>query len=51
MRDLFVGDPGRFEKFSGEACGIFLDYSKNLIDGETMDLLFGIAAHYYCLSN
>lgn len=44
MCDLFAGNPGRFDEFSVEACGIFLDYSKNLIDGETMDLLFGLAA-------
>ncbi|MBC8338902.1 MAG: glucose-6-phosphate isomerase [Alphaproteobacteria bacterium] len=44
MRSLFATDPDRFERFSAEACGIFLDYSKNLIDGETMDLLFTLAA-------
>jgi len=44
VRDLFTEDPGRFERFSTEACGIFLDYSKNLIDGETMGLLFTLAA-------
>ncbi|HJO75526.1 MAG TPA: glucose-6-phosphate isomerase [Rhodospirillales bacterium] len=44
MRSLFADDPGRFKKFFAEACGIHLDYSKNLIDDETMDLLFALAA-------
>jgi glucose-6-phosphate isomerase len=43
MRDLFVNDPGRFERFSLEAAGIFLDYSKNRITPETMPLLFALA--------
>ena len=36
MREMFAKDAKRAEKFSAEACGIFLDYSKNLIDDETM---------------
>ena len=32
MRDAFNADPQRFEHFSLSACGLFLDYSKNLID-------------------
>ena len=39
MRDLFVKDRNRFERFSLRACGILLDYSKNRITGETMGLL------------
>ena len=35
--------PKRFEKFSLEACGIFLDYSKNRISEKTMRLLFDLA--------
>ena len=30
MRDLFEEDPGRYERFSLEECGIHLDYSKTL---------------------
>ncbi|WP_308604990.1 glucose-6-phosphate isomerase [uncultured Fibrobacter sp.] len=36
MRKMFAEDPKRAEKFSAEACGIFLDYSKNLIDEDVM---------------
>jgi glucose-6-phosphate isomerase len=45
MRDLFRGDPARFDKFSLEACGLLLDYSKNLITDETPDLLLALARH------
>jgi glucose-6-phosphate isomerase len=45
MRDLFAHDPARFSKFSREACGLFLDYSKNRITDETMRLLFALAKH------
>lgn len=43
MRDLFAKDPRRFEKFSLEACGILLDYSKNRITEKTMRLLVALA--------
>ncbi|MCY4469275.1 MAG: glucose-6-phosphate isomerase [Thiotrichales bacterium] len=43
MRDLFVNDRNRFERFSLRACGILLDYSKNRITGETMSLLRALA--------
>ena len=43
MRDLFVKDRNRFERFSLRACGILLDYSKNRITGETMGLLRALA--------
>ncbi len=36
MREMFKKDAQRAEKFSAEACGIFLDYSKNLIDDDAM---------------
>src|SRR5438874_13576392 len=39
MRDLFAQDPQRFERFSSEAAGLFLDYSKNRLDGRTLELL------------
>lgn len=32
LRALFAEDPGRAERFSAEACGLFVDYSKNRID-------------------
>jgi len=43
MRDLFAGDPGRAERFSAEACGLFLDVSKNRITDETLRLLTALA--------
>lgn len=43
MKDLFASDPARFNKFSMEFEDILLDYSKNRITEETMDLLYGLA--------
>jgi len=43
MRQLFRKDPGRADSLSREACGLFLDFSKNLITSETMILLTGLA--------
>jgi glucose-6-phosphate isomerase len=43
MRDLFEADPGRCARFSLEQCGIYLDYSKNLITEETMRRLRALA--------
>jgi glucose-6-phosphate isomerase len=43
LRDLFAADPERGEILSLEAEGIYLDYSKNRITGETLRLLFELA--------
>jgi glucose-6-phosphate isomerase len=43
LRTWFAADPARAERFSAEAAGIFLDYSKNLINDETMSLLVRLA--------
>lgn len=43
LRDLFAADPQRFDRFSLEACGLLLDYSKNRITAETLDLLCALA--------
>ncbi len=43
MRELFAEDPERFQRFSVEACGLLLDYSKNRIVPETMELLMALA--------
>nr|WP_314543426.1 glucose-6-phosphate isomerase [uncultured Massilia sp.] len=43
MRDLFAQDPQRFERLSVEAAGLFLDYSKNRLDGRTLELLASLA--------
>jgi glucose-6-phosphate isomerase len=39
LRDLFRQDPDRHARYSIDACGLHLDYSKNLIQDETLDLL------------
>ena len=43
LRELFAQDPARGEKFTAEAVGLFLDYSKNRITEETMLLLVKLA--------
>ena len=43
MRTMFADDPDRASKFSLEACDLFLDYSKNRINAETMKLLLALA--------
>jgi glucose-6-phosphate isomerase len=43
MNDLFAQDSERFDKFSIELPKLLLDYSKNLIDSETMTTLFELA--------
>jgi len=42
LRQLFGEDPGRGERLSAEAAGIYLDYSKNRVTDETMRLLVGL---------
>lgn len=44
MKDLFAKDPERFNQFSMKFEDILLDYSKNRITEETMDLLYNLAA-------
>ena len=43
MKDLFNRDPERFKKFSLRFNDILVDYSKNLITEETLQLLLGLA--------
>jgi glucose-6-phosphate isomerase len=43
LRDLFASDPKRGETMSLEAVGLYLDYSKNRITRETLELLFQMA--------
>ena len=43
LRDLFAADPKRGEQLTVEAMGLFLDYSKNRITGETIKLLMDLA--------
>ena len=43
LRQLFADDPRRGERFSAEAAGWYLDYSKNRISDETLRLLLELA--------
>jgi len=43
LRDLFADDPKRGERMTAEAAGLFLDYSKNRITGDTVKLLAELA--------
>ena len=43
LRKLFTEDPRRGEKFTAEAAGLFLDYSKNRITDKTLKLLLQLA--------
>ena len=43
LRDMFASDPARANRFSLEAEGILLDYSKNRITDETLALLIQLA--------
>ncbi|GBD97784.1 MAG TPA: glucose-6-phosphate isomerase [Nitrospirae bacterium] len=43
MRDMFNNDPGRFFRFSLRFEDMLLDYSKNIINSETMRLLTELA--------
>ena len=44
MKDMFAEDPGRFERYSLQCEDILLDFSKNIIDDETIRLLIQLAA-------
>src|SRR3954469_19479960 len=43
LRELFAEDPDRGVRMTVEACGIYLDYSKNRITDETVRLLLQLA--------
>jgi len=43
LRELFAKDPGRAERMTVEAAGVFFDYSKNRITDETLRLLRQLA--------
>jgi glucose-6-phosphate isomerase len=43
LRDLFAADPGRGERLTAEAAGLYLDYSKHRITDETLALLVQLA--------
>ncbi len=43
LRELFADDPGRGDRMTAEAAGLYLDYSKNRITDETLRLLLQLA--------
>ncbi len=43
LRELFAEDPGRGERLTAQAAGLYLDYSKNRVTDETMRLLVALA--------
>ncbi|MFT6839078.1 MAG: glucose-6-phosphate isomerase [Sediminicola sp.] len=43
LKDLFATDKDRAKKFTLQSQGFFVDYSKNNITSETMELLLGLA--------
>ena len=44
LRQLFAQDTKRGERFTAQAAGLFLDYSKNRITDQTLELLLQLAA-------
>ena len=43
LKELFAADPERGERLNTEACGLYLDYSKNRVNDETLKLLVQLA--------
>ena len=43
LRELFAADPRRGKRLTAEAVGIYLDYSKNRITDQTIELLLQLA--------
>jgi glucose-6-phosphate isomerase len=43
LRELFANDPNRGERLTVDAAGIYLDYSKNRVNDETLGLLLKLA--------
>ena len=43
LRELFAADPKRGERMTIEGAGLYLDYSKNRITGDTLELLLQLA--------
>ena len=39
LSQLFADEPGRGERLTAEAAGLYLDYSKNRVTDETLRLL------------
>src|SRR5580700_3106988 len=46
LRTLFADDPARGERMTAEAAGVYLDYSKNRVNDETLKLLVELAEQF-----
>ncbi len=44
LKELFAQDPERGKSMTAEAADLYLDYSKNRIDKQTLEILFDLAA-------
>ncbi|WP_407276428.1 glucose-6-phosphate isomerase [Halothiobacillus sp. DCM-1] len=44
LRDLFAADPERAARYSAQVAGLWVDYSKQRISDETLELLMALAA-------
>ncbi|MFM8538879.1 MAG: glucose-6-phosphate isomerase [Planctomycetaceae bacterium] len=43
LRDLFAEDPSRADRFSFEACGLFVDHAKQRLSADSLALLVALA--------
>jgi glucose-6-phosphate isomerase len=43
LKQLFVEDPSRGERLAAEGAGVYIDYSKNRVTDETLELLLRLA--------
>lgn len=48
LRDLLTDDPTRGEWMAAEAAGVYLDYSKNRVNNETLKLRLDLARDPGC---
>ena len=46
LQNLFAEDPARGERMTAEAAGVYLDYSKNRVNDETLKLLVELAEQF-----
>lgn len=51
LQDLFTDDPGRFQAMHCEAAGLLLDYSRNHVTAETLNLLVQAAEELHLREN
>ena len=49
LKSLFKNDSNRSKKYSLSNDGLFVDFSKNLIDDEILDLLFNLSKRFFLI--